>query len=64
MQIPISLKLPSQAAEMWLKRKLEVEEMLLPDYDRPLLKITKQKSPLTLVSLYGMGKDIVRGCLP
>lgn len=30
------------AAEMWLRRKLEIEELNLPDYERPLF-VKKEK---------------------
>lgn len=55
-----------QAGRACLKRQLEIDEANLPDYPRPLKRITKKsKNPfMTLASQYGFARAIYRYIAP
>lgn len=65
MQISLNTILESSVVDQFRRRKLEAEEILLPDYDRPLWKepaIARRKMSVT--ASYAFAKEIVRGLLP
>lgn len=52
------------ARQEWLKRKLEIDESGLPDYERPLFPMKKQKKVWSAAACYAFAGNIIRSVLP
>lgn len=56
----------NQAAQIWLQKKLEIDEMVLPDYERPtkVIKEIGQTPFQSEVARYGFLTAIVKNITP
>lgn len=66
MIIPNTIKDTYSAGRAWLSRQLVIDDLSLPDYDRPLKSITRKgKSPLEKqIAQYGFLTAITKNLLP
>lgn len=66
MTLPNTIQDTYTAGREWMKRRLELDEFTLPDYERPLKTITeKGKSPFQKqIAQYGFAQAVFKNFLP
>lgn len=59
-KIPTQVNSRHSASQYWLLRKLAIDDIKLPDYNRPLKEIKKVESPFkTLSAIYGFAWNVI-----
>lgn len=65
MYIPLNTIMESEVVQIFRKRKLEIEELLLSDYERPLWKAPKgPKIEWTPTAIVAFATEMLHSVLP